>query len=171
MALTNEQRMHFEGVQQVLEIERAELQQQIADAQKKLVGVCQGLSTISAYLITDSPLSSSLKSTPAIASHRYASMSVHWAILDLLLDSQQPMTTAEIADALLARGVKTRAAHFANNVSAVLGTTLRDTQKEVEQLPDNKWALTERGKSKIEYIRTTPKFRAAVSGVRSFARF
>lgn len=169
MGLTNEQRIQFEGVQQVLELERADLQQVIAEAQKKLVGVCQSLSTISSYLNTDTPLISSSK--PAPANQRYANMSVHWAILDLLLESQRPMTTAEIADALLARGVRTRAVNFANNVSAVLGTTLRDTHKEVEQLPDNKWALTERGKSKIEYIRTHPKFRAAISGVRSFARY
>ena len=171
MALNNEQRTYFEGVAQFLEIERRDLQQSIAESQKKLVSVCQSLATISSYLNTDTSLSSSSKSVPASASLRYASMSVHWAILDLLLDSQQPMTTAEIADALLSRGVQTKAANFVNNVSAVLSSTLRDAHKEVEQTSDSKWALTERGRSKIEYIRTTPKFRAAISGVRSFTRF
>jgi mRNA-degrading endonuclease toxin of MazEF toxin-antitoxin module len=77
------------------------------------------------------------------------------------------MTTAEIAESLLAAGVQTKAANFANNVSAVLSTTMREQPHGEVQLSDGKWQLTEKGKAAIDYIRTTPKFRGAVRGIRA----
>lgn len=77
-------------------------------------------------------------------------------------DSEKPMSTAEIAERLKAGGVQTKAANFANNVSAVLSTTMKEQHKEVQQLPDGTWELTDNGESAIEHIRTTPKFRREV---------
>lgn len=73
------------------------------------------------------------------------------------------MNTSEIAEALKAAGVQTRATNFANNVSAVLSTTMKEKHSEVEQLPDGRWQLTETGVNAIEYIRTTPRFRRALA--------
>jgi len=97
-------------------------------------------------------------------------MSVRWAVLDLLAESE-PKTTAEIAEALIAAGVQTKAANFVNNVSAVLSTTMKEAHSEVQQLADGKWQLTENGRSAIEHIRTTPKFRGAMRGTRPFTRY
>ena len=97
-------------------------------------------------------------------------MSVRWAILDLLAESEAK-TTAEIAEALIAAGVQTRAANFANNVSAVLSSTMKEGHDEVQQLPDGKWQLTENGRSAIEHIRTTPRFQGAMRGTRTFAKY
>jgi hypothetical protein len=79
--------------------------------------------------------------------------------------------TAEIAEALIAAGIQTKATNFANNVSAVLSATMKEQHAEVRQLPDGKWELTESGKSAIEHIRTTAKWRAATRGGGSNARF
>jgi hypothetical protein len=71
------------------------------------------------------------------------------------------MATAPLADALKAAGVQSKAAIFANNVSAVLSTTMKEAN-EVQQLPDGRWELTETGIGKIEHIRATPKFRRGI---------
>ena len=92
-----------------------------------------------------------------VASQKYASISVRWAILDLLSESS-PLSTADIADILKREGVATRAANFTNNVSAVLATTMKGAE-EVQQTSDGKWELTEKGKNAIYHIRTSPKFR------------
>jgi len=80
------------------------------------------------------------------------------------------MTTAEIAESLKAGGIETRATDFANNVSAVLSTSMKGNHGEVKQLSDGKWELTESGKSAIDHIRNLAKFRSATRG-RYSARF
>jgi len=87
---------------------------------------------------------------------------VRWAILDLLADSEA-MTTAQIAETIKAGGVPTRASNFVNNVSAVLTTTMKEKHKEVQQLPDGRWELTDNGRNAIAHIRTNPKFRRGLS--------
>jgi len=92
------------------------------------------------------------------ASQKYSLISVRWAILDLLTTSG-PLSTSDIADVLKREGVTTKAANFLNNISAVLSTTMKIGAQEVEQAPDGKWNLTEKGKSAFSHIRTSPKFR------------
>jgi hypothetical protein len=161
MPLDGELKAHYEAVLQHLEAQRDEVQQQVAALQARLNDLHHSISTISSTLNVETPsLTAPPNSRPA--NQKYANMSVRWAILDWLNDTQ-PQSTSEIADALLTAGVRTRAANFANNVSAVL-TGMRDMEHEVQQVADSKWELTDKGKSCIAYLRGTPKFRAALRG-------
>jgi hypothetical protein len=168
MPLEPELKAHIEAVLQHLNAERDDVQQQAATLQTRLNDLNHSISTISKSLEQDAP--SYRPSAPARpANEKYANMSVRWAILDLLSDSAG-MATAEIAEALIAGGVRTRAANFANNVSAVLSTTMKEQHNEVYQTSEGKWILTDRGKGAIEYIHSTPRFRAAMRGRPYFAR-
>ncbi len=170
MPLTSETKASYEVVLRDLENERSEAQEQIAALQARLKELHNSISTLTKRLNPDASASSS--TTPSSqSSKKYACMSVRWAILDLLADSE-PKTTAEIADALSTAGVQTQAANFANNVSAVLSSTMKERPHfEVRQLEDGRWQLTEKGKSAADHIRTLPRFQAAMRGVRTFARF
>jgi len=168
---SNELKASYEAVLHDLEAQCTEVQQEVAERQARLKDLHHSILTITKCLNVDT--SSSRPVTPSRPpSEKYANLSVRWAILDLLNDSQ-PMATAEIAEALLAAGVKTKAANFANNVSAVLSTTMKEQPHvEVTQLPDGKWTLTESGRRAIEHIRSTAKFRAGMRGDRAYgARF
>jgi hypothetical protein len=173
MPLTPELRASYEAVLHDQESEYNDVQQQVSAGQAKLKELNNSISTLRKRINPDAaPTYSSNSVTPSRPSSRkYATMSVRWAILDLLAESG-PKTTAEVAEALIAAGVQTKAANFTNNVSAVLSTTMKEQHSEVQQLPDSKWELTENGRSAIEHIRTTPKFRGAMHGSRSaFARY
>jgi hypothetical protein len=167
MPLTPDLKTSYEAVLGDLELERNEILQQVSALQARLKELHHSIATLNRRISPDAPSSSSSLSSTA-PSNRYAFMSTRWAILDLLADSQ-PKTTAEIAAALQAAGIQTRAAVFANNVSSVLSTTMKEQHKEVRPLPDGKWELTENGKSAIEHIRTTGRFQACLHG-RGFAR-
>ena len=157
MPLTSDLKPHYEAVLHDLEAERQQVQQQLGSLQARLKELHNSISTLAKRLNPDAPLSSSYPLAPPRPNYKYANISVRWAILDLLNDSSA-MATSEIAEALKSAGVQTRAANFANNVSAVLSTTMKE-HGEVQQLPDGKWELTENGKQAIAHIRTTPKFR------------
>lgn len=161
MQLPLDLKTSYEAVLNDLELERSEALQQISALQAHLKELQHSIATLTRRLNSDAPASSS--SIPSTApSKRYAAMSTRWAILDLLAESE-PKTTAEIAESLKAAGIETRAVNFANNVSAVLTTTMKEQHKEeVRQLSDGRWELTENGKSAIEHIRTTPKFLGAL---------
>src|ERR1019366_4503091 len=118
MPLSNELKASYEAVIRDLQCEGAEIQQQVTPLQARLKEIHNSLATLARRINPDAP-SNSIAS-PRPAQLRYVNMSVRWAILDLLNDSQKAMTTPEIADALKAAGIQTRAANFANNVSAVL---------------------------------------------------
>ena len=170
MPLSTELKASFEAVLRALEAERDEAQQQVASLQSRLKELHNSISTLSKRVNPDAPTPTPPSLTlPRQPSRHYAFLSVRWAILDLLAESE-PKTTAEIADALIAAGVQTKAANFANNVSAVLSTTMKEQHKEVQQLEDGRWELTKDGRSAIEHIRTTPKFQRGIRGTRKFAR-
>ncbi|HEX7285882.1 MAG TPA: hypothetical protein VF532_06845 [Candidatus Angelobacter sp.] len=156
MPLDNESMGHVDAVLQLLEAEKDQVQKQVAAGQARLQEINASIITVKSLNSTASSLQS-LSSRPPQS--KYANISVHWAILDFLHDSGA-MFSASIADALKAAGVRTRAANFVNNVSAVLSTTMKE-HNEVQFLPDGRWELTESGINKIEHIRTTPKFRRA----------
>jgi hypothetical protein len=143
-----------------LKAERTDVQQQLAALSAKMRELNNSIDLLGKRINPDSPTPSTLL---VGNSRSYANISVRWAILDTLQDSG-PMTTADIAERLKAAGVMTRAANFANNVSAVLSTTMKERHQEVQQSTDGKWSLNENGKQAISHIRTTPKFRAAVVG-------
>lgn len=167
MPLSSDLKASYEAVLQDLDSQRADVQHQVGELQKRLHDLNHSIGTISRHLSPETPSSPLLISRPA--SSKYANSSVRWAVLDLLSDSE-PKTTAEIADALLTGGIPTKAANFANNVSAVLTTTMKETRKDVEQLPDGKWRLTESGHATIEYIRSKRDSRSANRRGR-YARF
>jgi hypothetical protein len=170
MPLSSELKVSYEAVLHDLEAEQADTHQQLVQYQNRLKELHHSILTLKKRLeVADppSPTSTTLSRQP---DRKYTYMSVRWAILDLLAESEAK-TTAEIADALKAAGVQTKAANFANNVSAVLTTTMKEQpHDEVHQLPDGKWELTENGRRAIEHIRTTPKFLGALRNARSFAR-
>lgn len=177
MPLTSELRASYEAVLNDQESEYNDVQQQVSAGQARLKELHNSISTLRKRLnpdavpLTLSPSSAVTPSRPS--SKKYATVSVRWAILDLLAESE-PKTTAEIAETLIAAGVQTKAANFANNVSAVLSTTMKEQHDEVQQSPEGKWTLTENGKAAIEHIRTTPRFRAGMRGDRGYgynARF
>jgi len=174
MPLTPELRASYEAVLHDQESEYSDVQQQISAGQARLKDLNSSISILRKRLNPDATttISSSSSVTPSRppSNRKYASTSVRWAILDLLAESDSK-TTAEIAEILIAAGVQTRAANFANNVSAVLSTTMKEQHNEVQQLPDGKWQLTEKGRSAIEHIRTTPRFQSAMRGSRTYARF
>ena len=155
MPLSHDLKANYEAVLRDLEAQRQQVQQELAQLQARLKELHGTILTLSKSIGIDA--SSRPLATPRPANLKYANISVPWAILDLLNDSEA-MNTSEIAEALKAAGVQTRAANFANNVSAVLTTTMQKDHNEVEQLADGKWKLTSNGESAIAHIRTTPRF-------------
>jgi hypothetical protein len=143
---------HYEAVLDDLKKERLDIQQNLASLNLRMRELNGSIDTLEKRINPD-PFSAAGRPSQ----QRYANISVRWAILDLLFNSKA-LLTSEIAEALKAGGVQTKAANFANNVSAVLTTTMKDRHDEVRQLPDGRWELTETGRSAIEYIRTSPKF-------------
>ncbi|SRR6266536_1375643 len=161
MPLATEVKTSYEVVLRDLQAERDVVQQQLDNLHAQLKEINSGISTVSKRLHPDSPSSHSpLSFRPP--NQKYANTSVRWAILDLLADSEA-MTTAQIAETIKAGGVPTRASNFVNNVSAVLTTTMKEKHKEVQQLPDGRWELTDNGRNAIAHIRTNPKFRRGLS--------
>ncbi len=159
---TEEVKAVFEATIRYLEAERLEIMQQLAPLQERLREIQR---TQAVLLKRISPRTASTDSATSTLirpqSQRYSSISVRWGILDLLNESAG-MTTSEIADALTAGGIRTRAANFANNVSSVLTSTMQRDHNEVQQLPDGRWKLTQVGESAIRYLQSTEKFQRAV---------
>jgi len=88
----------------------------------------------------------------AVVPHgKYMGMSVRWAILNLLAeDATAPMSTGDIAEALLRGGMQTSGKSFSGNVSAVLSGMNHD-RKEVTSTSSG-WIITEVGKSAWTHI-------------------
>lgn len=154
MPQAGETRAAYEAAYRHLEDERLEIMRVLAPLQARLKEVLGTQASLRKRINSDATTSSPNPSRP---NQRYARISVRWAILDLLSTSPNGMSTSEIAEALIAGGVQTEAANFANNVSAVLTTTMKPKQ-EIAPLPDGKWKLSPTGESAIAHIRTTDKF-------------
>jgi hypothetical protein len=163
MPQINESRAALEAAYRVYEAERVEILQQLAPLQARLREVQNTQSSLQRRINPDTPSHATTSRRPL--SFKYAKLSVRWAILDLLNDSDG-MTTSEISEALQAGGIQTRATNFANNVSSVLTTTMQKDHKEVEQLSDGsaRWKLTPVGVSAITYLQGTDKFQRACGG-------
>ncbi len=159
MSLSDELKRHYEAVLRDLQSESAQVQSQIAPLQARLKELHYSVRTLAKKLNPDVPIRTILPVIrPTATNQKYVRLSVRWAILDLLSDTRG-RSSSEIAEELKAAGIQTKAANFVNNVSAVLTTTMKE---EVQQLPDNKWELTETGRDAIDHIRTTPKFRNSI---------
>jgi len=120
MSLNGDIKASYEAVMADLETQRAAIQSQLAPLQARVKELNHSITTLRSVLHPEPSAPTSSQSRPS--STRYAFTSVRWAILDTLIDSG-PMTTADLAEVIKAAGVSTKAANFANNVSAVLSTT------------------------------------------------
>lgn len=167
MSQVNESKAALEAAYRVYETERLDIMQQLAPLQARLREVQNTQASLLKRIGPDAPSQSATPRRPQ--NLKYAKLSVRWAILDLLNDSDG-MTTAEISEALQAGGIQTRATNFANNVSSVLTTTMLKDHQEVEQLSDGtgRWKLTSVGSSAIKYLRTTEKFQRACGAKRAY---
>jgi hypothetical protein len=144
----------YEAAYHCLEAERLQIMRELAPLNARLKDV---LGTQASLLKRINPDASSQPRISSRPNQKYARVSVRWAILDLLNQFPNGMSTSEIAEALKAGGIQSEAANFANNVSAVLSTAMKAKQ-EVLPLPDGKWKLSLIGESAIAHIQTTEKF-------------
>jgi hypothetical protein len=163
LELSPELRTSYEHVLKDLEEKRVVVQAELAVRQKRLRDLHEKIAGLYREIgvLVPSPALTERRVVPFQPEQKYAMISVHWAILHLLSEAKQPMTTAEIAEALAAAGVKTKAANFVNNVSSMLSTTLRPKGEEEVEASDGRWRLTETGRNKTAFIVASSKFRLA----------
>ena len=158
MSLSSELKAAYELVLKDLEAKRASVHTDVIALQKKLRELDQSIATHYRELGNPVPIKVARATVSVPHEQRYAFISVHWAILHLLSEAVAPMPTAEIAAALKNAGVRTKAANFVNNVSAVLSTNMRPKGEEEVELTDGGWKLTSIGRDKISHIVTSPNF-------------
>lgn len=153
---TDELKPH-EAVLRTLEVRKQDLQRQIAASQAQLKQIHVTMVNIQqlfqAETTNGGPPESWFNVGYRPEAHKYSHLSVRWAILCLLSESPDPLTPQEIADALQAGGIETKAKDFTNNVSAVLSQMKAKDEPEVE-VQDGKWRITQTGRSAWTYIRT-----------------
>jgi hypothetical protein len=147
----------YEVAYRHLEAERLDIMSELGPLNARLKEVLGTQASLRKRINPDTPSPITNVSRPT---QKYARVSVRWAILDLLNQFPNGMTTSEIAEALKAGGIQSEAANFANNVSAVLTTAMKAKQ-EVLPLPDGKWKLSLIGESAIAHIHSTEKFMRA----------
>ncbi|WP_263376495.1 hypothetical protein [Granulicella aggregans] len=91
---------------------------------------------------------------PIVVNGKYTGMSNRWGILALLSeDATGPMTTGEIAEALLAGGMTSGGKSFAGNISAVLSKMNHD-RGEVTASPQG-WFISEAGREAWIHIKAS----------------
>ena len=165
MPLSPEIKASYQIVVKDLEQKRATTHAEVALGQKRLRDLDEKITGLYREMGVALPAPAIvLRKASEIAmqpDQKYALISVHWAILHLLSEAKEPMTSAEIAEALTSAGVKTKAANFTNNVSAVLSTNMRSKGEEEVEMIDGRWRLTELGRNKIAFIVASSKFRRA----------
>src|SRR5580700_6403413 len=99
----SESKAALEAAYRVYEAERLDIIQQLAPLQARLREVQNTQASLQKRIIPDP--SSQLATPRRPQNLKYAKLSVRWAILDLLNDSDG-MTTAEISEALQAGGIQ-----------------------------------------------------------------
>ena len=87
----------------------------------------------------------------------YAGISVRWALLSLMSDhAKTTLSTTEMAEALVAGGVRSGGERFPANVSAVVSDM--KIRGELESAENNKYRITPKGREVWEGIRTRPQY-------------
>jgi hypothetical protein len=104
-------RRSYEGALRDLEIRSADTHRQVADLQALLKELNQTAQTLK-RLLSEGNSAQQMTLIQNPDSYRYVSMSVRWAILCLLTETDQKLSVQEIADALIAGGVRTEASNF-----------------------------------------------------------
>lgn len=164
MSINSDLKGQYVAVLEDLSRERTDVQRDLGSLQKRLRELDNTITTLRrrvdpAFEPSQRPLLE-MPMQPIQAydpEQKYAYIGVRWAILHLLSESSA-MATADIAEKLKAAGVRTKAANFSNNVSAVLTTTMRSKGLEEVEAIDGKWRLTDLGRNKIAHIVTTEDF-------------
>ncbi len=91
----------------------------------------------------------------------FAGISVRWAILFLLAEkATEPMTTGQIAEALLTGGIITKGANFNANVSAVISNMARDRGEVVGT--DGHYEITAIGRESWTGIKASPQMQGRI---------
>lgn len=107
------------------------------------------------------------RSTPSRDPRKYRHLSVRWAILFMLCESEDPQSIPTIAEELKDGGIETRARDFPSNVAAVLSQM--KSKSEVESA-EGLWTITPVGRSAWAHISKTrlgriPTMRTETPGV------
>jgi hypothetical protein len=156
----NDSKAHFECVLREAEARRDDLHRQIVELQRQhrqMETTISGILSIAPAGIATTPdphpqnIGSKFRPTPFPDSQKYAVLSTRWAILLALSETSLPMSIPDLAEHLKAGGVRTEAANFNNNVSAVL-SRMKSDRGEVD-VTDGKWLITDIGRSAITYIK------------------
>jgi hypothetical protein len=99
---------------------------------------------------------------PTVPPHlRFAGISVRWALLSLMAEDPSAasgLRTTEMADALLAGGVRSSGQNFAANVSAVVSDMTRK-KKELEAVEDGKYVISAHGREVWDGVKRNRYYR------------
>jgi hypothetical protein len=146
----------YDAVLKDLGAERVELHREVSDLQRKLKELDFTIASLSRRLgiIPVFPVlnpQDNLLQAGIAEVQKYSSVSIMWAILlELNKPNGAPMSAQEIADALQAGGIKTKAASFVNTVSTTL-SNMKKTTGDVDVI-EAKWFVTEKGRSHADHI-------------------
>lgn len=146
----------YDAVLKDLETERTEVHKEVASLQRKLKELDYTIATLSRRLgiIPTFPAmghNGDVLQSAIVDSNKYARTSIRWAILlELNKPTGAPMSAQEIADALQAGGIPTRATNFVNTVSVTLSNMKKD-KNEVD-VTEGKWQITDNGRSAADHI-------------------
>lgn len=167
--MTRELPDHYKAVLNDLQQRRAAYVNAIEELDAMIAGILRLQAINGAIPVPASPPSPLAPNVQELTNDatKYSGMSVRWATLNLLAeDSTGPLTTAEIAEALQARGVKSSGQRFGSIVSAVV-SDMRAKKSELEVVEDGRYQLTKTGHDAWEHIKMTPQYRSrALSGAR-----
>ena len=141
----------YQAVLRDLELKRAQLHRDIVDLDQAISAMRRLVPGQATF-----PLPSAA-SQPDNEIGKYANISMRWAILKLLCeDAIAPMTTGEIAQALLAGGRPASGVNFNSNVSAVLSVL---KQRGEVQAALNGYEISDIGRQAWNVIKLTPQYR------------
>jgi len=167
---------HYKAVLAAEETEAKQLESEKQRIEAKLevvhASIARILAKLSAYEEAIAPKTINLFAAPLVVPERlkYAGMSVRWGILNLMADSGvDQLGTTNIADALIAGGVRSNGQNFNANVSAVVSEMHRKKNELEPGDADGTYRITQHGREVWESIKHTPQYRfgrlAVASGV------
>lgn len=166
--MNNDLHVHYDAVLGAERAERERIRAEISSLNQQLKQKDAVIAALAASLnVADGNTRTPVKAQPAssigvaVESLPYAGISVRWAILNMMSEHQpagQLLGTAELAEKLVAGGVRSGAGNFAANVSAVVSDMVKN-REELEPADDGKYRLTQKGRETWMTIRTSRRYR------------
>jgi len=148
--VTPELKAHYDAVARDLETRKITHRAAIEEHKRALEEIDQ---TIAGIKRLTTEMNGSRDSVHVLAGgRRFATMSMRWAILHVLGETQGAMASSDIADALRAGGANSNAVSFNSNVSAVL-SKMKSGKGEVSLTESGKWEMTDIGRSVLARIK------------------